>query len=143
MPDPGRDYSPCLRQGPVHEEIDGFVGAEGQSLSQDPHELSDRDFERDEEFVLVQVNEVGFRGSLDHDRDSIRILLQDLPGLLFPLLCIRWEASILIYMCCKESISFLLTQRMGFFEFPVHGDGSHGRNVARRKLGESESTRIR
>lgn len=73
------DYSPCLRQGPVDEEIDGFVGAEGQSLSEDPHELGDRDFEGDEELVLVQVHQVGFRCSLDNDRDPVGILLQDLP----------------------------------------------------------------
>lgn len=56
-------------------------------MSEDPHELRDRDFEGNEELVLVQVHEVGLGGSLHDDGNPVRVFLDDLTGLLLPLFC--------------------------------------------------------
>ena len=86
-------HSPGLRQSAVHEQVDGLVGTEGQALAQDPHELSDGHFKRHQELVLVQVNQVGLGCSLNDDRNAVRVLLQDLPGLLLALFCSRVDRA--------------------------------------------------
>ena len=86
-------HSPGLGKRAVDKEVDGAVGAEGESLSQDPHELRDRDFEGNQELVLLEVHEGGTRRALHHHWDPVWVLLQDVPRLLLPLLYSRGDGG--------------------------------------------------